>query len=552
MVENQIKFGKQARHGLLRGINKLANAVVSTLGPNGRNVVIYKGHMDPPVSTKDGVTVAQAFLNTDPEEHLGQLLLRQAAMKTADKAGDGTTTSTLLAREMIQAGLSSLDNGENAVKIKRDIDKTVSKVIKNLTKNLSEDISSEGQLEQIATISSNNDVETGKLIAQAIEKVGLEGVVHVEESKTGDTYLETVEGMQFDRGYKSPYFVTDNNTMQSVLDNPAILIMDHRLNSVKELLPILEAVSNQGKSLLIIAEDIDNEALATLIVNKMRGTINVCVVKAPDFGDRRKLVLEDIAITTGGKVFDKQKGMKLDKFSWDWFGEARKVTVNKEQTTIVDGKGELKTIEARVEELQSQIEKAKSPYEIEQLQNRLAKFVGGVAIVHVGGNTETEMLEKKDRVDDALHATKAALDEGIVPGGGLALLYASNGIKPDSIGAQIVIGACSKPFGQILINAGYDDVKTQILADQLCNSGNDKWAGIDVDSGEVVNFREKGVIDPTKVSRLALENAASVAGTVLLTECTLTQDKQSIEQKLRILQDSATNAAGMAAQGQPI
>jgi chaperonin GroEL len=340
--------------------------------------------------------------------------------------------------------------------------------------------------------------------------------------------------------------------MQSVLDNPAILIMDHRLNSVKELLPILEAVSNQGKSLLIIAEDIDNEALATLIVNKMRGTINVCAVKAPDFGDRRKLVLEDIAITTGGKVFDKQKGMKLDKFSWDWFGEARKVTVNKEQTTIVDGKGELKTIEARVEELQSQIEKAKSPYEIEQLQNRLAKFVGGVAIVHVGGNTETEMLEKKDRVDDALHATKAALDEGIVPGGGLALLYASNGIKPDSIGAQIVIGACSKPFSQILINAGYDDVKTQILADQLCNSGNDKWAGIDVDSGEVVNFREKGVIDPTKVSRLALENAASVAGTVLLTECTLTQDKQSIEQKLRILQDSATNAAGMAAQGQPI
>ena len=498
------------------------------------------------------VLVAQAFLNTDPEEHLGQLLLRQAAMKTADKAGDGTTTSTLLAREMIQAGLSSLDNGENAVKIKRDIDKTVSKVIKNLTKNLSEDISSEGQLEQIATISSNNDAETGKLIAQAIEKVGLEGVVHVEESKTGDTYLETVEGMQFDRGYKSPYFVTDNNTMQSVLDNPAILIMDHRLNSVKELLPILEAVSNQGKSLLIIAEDIDNEALATLIVNKMRGTINVCAVKAPDFGDRRKLVLEDIAITTGGKVFDKQKGMKLDKFSWDWFGEARKVTVNKEQTTIVDGKGELKTIEARVEELQSQIEKAKSPYEIEQLQNRLAKFVGGVAIVHVGGNTETEMLEKKDRVDDALHATKAALDEGIVPGGGLALLYASNGIKPDSIGAQIVIGACSKPFSQILINAGYDDVKTQILADQLCNSGNDKWAGIDVDSGEVVNFREKGVIDPTKVSRLALENAASVAGTVLLTECTLTQDKQSIEQKLRILQDSATNAAGMAAQGQPI
>tara|TARA_B100000674_G_scaffold346376_1_gene289874 strand:- start:2269 stop:3111 length:843 start_codon:yes stop_codon:yes gene_type:complete len=278
----------------------------------------------------------------------------------------------------------------------------------------------------------------------------------------------------------------------------------------------------------------------------MRGTINVCAVKAPDFGDRRKLVLEDIAITTGGKVFDKQKGMKLDKFSWDWFGSARKVTVNKEQTTIVDGKGEVDAIEARVDELQTQIDKANTPYEVEQLQNRLAKFVGGVAIIHVGGNTETDMLEKKDRVDDALHATKAALDQGIVPGGGAALLYASNGIKADSIGANIVIRACARPFSQILINAGYDDVKTQILADQLCNSGNDHWAGIDVESGEVVDFKKKGVIDPTKVTRLALENAASIAGTVLLTECTLTQDKQSIEEKLRVLQDSATNAAGLA------
>ena len=545
-MENQVKYGKEARQGLLKGIDKLADAVVSTLGPNGRNVVIFRGYAEPPQSTKDGVTVAKAFQTSDPQEHLGQLLLRQAAMKTADKAGDGTTTSTLLAREMIKNGLTALDNGENAVQIKRDIDKTVKEVVSNLKNNISEDISGENQLEQIATISSNNDIETGKLIAQAIEKVGLEGVVHVEESKTGDTYLETVEGLQFDRGFKSPYFVTDNSTMQSVLDNPAILIMDHRLNTVKELLPILEAVSAQGKSLLIIAEDIDNEALATLIVNKMRGTINVCAVKAPEFGDRRKLVLEDIAITTGGKVFDKQKGMKLDKFSWDWFGSARKATVTKEQTTIVDGKGGTDEIEARVEELQQQIEKARTPYETEQLQNRLAKFVGGVAIVHVGGNTETEMLEKKDRVDDALHATKAALDEGIVPGGGCSLLYASSGIKADSIGAQIVIESCAKPFSQILINAGYDDVKTKILADKLVNSGNDHWAGIDVNTGDTVNFREKGVIDPTKVSRLALLNAASVAGTVLLTECTLTQDKQSIEEKLRVLQDSATNAAGLA------
>jgi chaperonin GroEL len=535
-MENQVKYGKEARQGLLRGIDKLADAVVSTLGPNGRNVVIFRGHNEAPQSTKDGVTVAKSFLTSDPEEHLGQLLLRQAAMRTADKAGDGTTTSTLLAREMIKNGLSALDNGENAVKIKRDIDKTVNLVISNLSNSIAEDISGENQLEQIATISSNNDEETGKLIAKAIEKVGLEGVVHVEESKTGDTYLETVEGMQFDRGFKSPYFVTDNGSMQSVLDNPAILIMDHRLSSVKELLPILEAVSAQGKSLLIIAEDIDNEALATLIVNKMRGTINVCAVKAPDFGDRRKLVLEDLAITTGGKVFDKQKGMKLDKFSWEWFGEARKATVTKEQTTIVDGKGGVEEIEARVEELQSQIEKATTPYETEQLQNRLSKFVGGVAIVHVGGNTETEMLEKKDRVDDALHATKAALDEGIVPGGGVALLYAAAGLDPKTIGEKIVVEACTKPFIQILVNAGYDEVKGQILANDLLKENN-IWDGVDVDSGEITNFRERGVIDPTKVTRLALLNAASVAGTVLLTECTLSQDKKSIEEKLKIAGD---------------
>ena len=543
-METQIKYSKDARAGLVNGINKLADAVVSTLGPNGRNVVIFKGVAQAPQSTKDGVTVAKSVILNDASEELGVVLIKQAAVKTADKAGDGTTTSTLLARDMVVNGLDALNNNENAVQIKRDIDKKVQKVISNLKNNISEDISEEGQLEQIATISSNNDPETGKLISQAIEKVGLEGVVHIEESKTGDTYLETVEGMQFDRGFKSPYFVTDNNTMQSVLDNPAILVMDHKLNSVKELLPILEAVSSQGKSLLIIAEDIDNEALATLIVNKMRGTINVCAVKAPDFGDRRKLVLEDIAITTGGKVFDKQKGMKLDKFSWDWFGEARTATITKEQTTIVDGKGGAEAIEARVEELQSQIEKAQTPYETEQLQGRLAKFVGGVAIIHVGGYTETEMLEKKDRVDDALHATKAAIEEGIVPGGGAALLYASSGIKPESTGARIVIEACSKPFNQILVNAGYSEVKGQILADKLINSGNDTWAGYNIETEKVVDMKEAGIIDPTKVTRLALENAASVAGTVLLTECTITQDKSSIEEKMKILQDATTGNLG--------
>ena len=537
-MENKILYGKDARTKLKVGIDKLADAVVSTLGPNGRNVVIFKNEMEPPQSTKDGVTVAKAFSLNDPSEALGTLLIKQAAIKTADKAGDGTTTSTLLARDMISLGLSHLDSGKNAVSIKRQIDVATKEVIEELRDNISEDISSEDQLEQIATISANNDLETGKLIAQAIEKVGLEGVVHIAESKTGDTYLETVEGMQFDRGYKSPYFVTDNNSMSCFLDNPAILIMDHKLNTVKELLPILEAVSSQGKSLLIIAEDIDNEALATLIVNKMRGTVNVCAVKAPDFGDRRKLILEDIAITTGGQVFSKDKGMKLDKFSWDWFGEARTVTVEKEKTTIVDGKGTVEGIEARIDELQTQIGKSQTPYEKEQLQNRLSKFVGGVAIVHVGGNTETEMLEKKDRVDDALHATKAAIEEGIVPGGGKALLVARQAINLGSIGAQIVFDACGSPFEQILKNAGIESIDSQILARDIIKD-NSTWESYNLKSELVENFKESGIIDPTKVTRLALQNASSIAGTVLLTECTLTQDKSSDSDKMAMLQNNA-------------
>ena len=529
-MEKNINFGKSARTGLMNGINKLADAVVSTLGPNGRNVVLFRGVGEFPQSTKDGVTVAKNVVLADPQEELGVELIKQAAINTANKAGDGTTTSTLLAREMINRGLTALDNKENAVKIKRDIDKTVKEVVSNLRKKISEDISEEGQLEQIASISANNDPETGKLIATAIDKVGLEGVVHIEESKTGDTYLETVEGMQFDRGYKSPYFVTNNNTMSAVLTEPAVLILDQKLNSVKELLPILEAVSSNGKSLLIIAEDIDNEALATLIVNKMRGTVNVCAVKSPEFGERRKLVLEDIAITTGGQVFSKEKGMKLDKFSWDWFGEARVVTVEKEQTTIVDGKGEVEAIEKRIDELQVQIDKAKTPYEVEQLQNRLSKFTGGVAIIHVGGFTETEMQEKKDRIDDSLHATKAAIEEGIVPGGGAALLYARESINVDNVGARIVYNACGKPFEQILINAGYDKTDAQLLGKyKLVDSGDDEWAGIDVSSGKVINLKEAGIIDPTKVTRSALQNAASVAGTILLTECTITDDKDSDE-----------------------
>jgi len=520
-----INYGSESREKLVKGIDKLADAVVATLGPHGRNVVISKPG-DYPQSTKDGVTVAKSISLQDPVEELGVQMVKQASIKTADKAGDGTTTSTLLAREMVKASLSHLNNGANAVEIKRDIDRAVKNVVEALRSN-AEDISSEDQLEQIATISANNDPEIGKLITEAINKVGREGVVTIEASKAGDTYLETVEGMQFDRGYKSHYFVTNNSTMTSTLDKPFILIADQKFTQVKELLPVLEGVSNQNRSLLIIAEDIDNEALATLIVNKMRGTINVCAVKAPDFGDRRKLILDDIAVLTGGQVFSKEKGMKLDKFNWDWFGEARTVNVTKDQTTIIDGKGEVESIESRIEELQQQIEQAQSPFEQEKLQERLAKFIGGVAIIHVGGNTETEISEKKDRVEDALHATKAAIEEGIVPGGGAALLYAREEITTtegeSGIGSRIVHQVCGKPFSQILQNAGYEQVKSEMLAMNVTLSEN-VWDGYNLKTGEITNMKEAGIIDPVKVTRTALENAASVAGTILLTECTVVDE----------------------------
>jgi len=524
-----IEFGPEGRQKLVNGIDKLADAVVSTLGPNGRNVVI-SNEQGFPQSTKDGVTVAKSISLSDNVEETGVSLVKQAAIQTANLAGDGTTTSTLLAREMIKSGLSHLNNGANAVEIKRGIDTAVQQVVSTLRKN-AEEITSEEQLEQVATISANNDPEVGKLIATAMDKVGREGIVTIEESKSGETYLETVEGIQFDRGFKSPYFVTNNSTMSAVLDKPYILIADARFTKVKDLLPVLEGVSGTGRSLLIIAEDIDNEALATLVVNKMRGTLAVCAVKAPDFGDRRKLVLDDIATLTGGEVFSKEKGMKLDKFSWDWFGESRTVTVTKEQTTIIDGKGETERIEARIEELQQQIEQATSPFEVEKLQERLSKFIGGVAIVHVGGNSETEMKEKKDRVDDALQATKAAIEEGIVPGGGAALLYAKGAIEGNDIGALIVKQACGKPFEQILINAGYSSTDAQMIGKyKLVESGNDIWAGYNLKTEEVTNMKEAGIIDPAKVTRTALESAASVAGTILLTECVVVEDPDSKEE----------------------
>jgi chaperonin GroEL len=520
-----IEFGSEARQQLVSGIDKLADAVVSTLGPNGRNVVI-SNDQGYPQSTKDGVTVAKSISLSNNVEEVGVSMVKQAAIKTADNAGDGTTTSTLLAREMVKAGLTHLNNGANAVEIKRDIDRAVKQVVTAIRAN-AEEISSEEQLEQIASISANNDPEVGKLIATAMDKVGRDGVVTIEESKSGETYLETVEGMQFDRGYKSHYFVTNNNNMSCGLDNPYILIADERFTQVKDLLPVLEGVSNTNRSLLIIAEDIDNEALATLIVNKARGTLKVAAVKAPDFGDRRKLILEDIATMTGGQVFSKQKGMKLEKFSWEWFGEARTVNITKDQTTIVDGKGSIESIQTRIEELQQQIEQATTPFEIEKLQERLAKFTGGVAIIHVGGNTETEMREKKDRVDDALHATKAAIEEGIVPGGGAALLYAREGIETvDGIGSQIVYQACGKPFSQILQNAGYEQVKAEMLAMNVIVDNN-VWDGYNLKTEEMTNMKEAGIIDPAKVTRTALENAASVAGTILLTECVVVEDPEN-------------------------
>ena len=517
-----IEIGPEARKKLTKGIDKMADAVVTTLGPNGRNVVISKPG-DYPQSTKDGVTVAKSITLEDPVEELGVQMLKQAAIKTSEVAGDGTTTSTLIAREMINMGLKKLNDGANAVDIKKGIDKGVEAVIKELKQN-SEEIASQDQLEQIATISANNDETVGKLISRAMEKVGRDGVVHIEESKTGETYLETVEGMQFDRGYKSPYFVTNNNTMTCTLNDVYVLVADHKFTQVKDLLPILEGVSNTNKSLLIIADDIDNEALATLIVNKMRGTLKVCAVKAPEFGDRKKLVLEDIATLTGGEVFTKEKGMKLEKFSWDWFGEARVATIGKDKTTIVDGKGSEEAISQRVEELANQIEKAETPFEIERLQDRMSKFVGGVAIVHVGGNTELEMQERKDRVDDALHATKAALEEGIVSGGGIALLYSQvcmggleNGNPDYNFGLKIVQQACKKPFEQILTNAGKTETEAQILSYEF--EGNDNpWSGYNIKTDKETNMKESGIIDPLKVTRNALQNAASVAGTILLTE----------------------------------
>jgi chaperonin GroEL len=518
-------FSKQARETLLSGITQVADSVGATLGPNGRNV-IYRDESGEVRSTKDGVTVAKMISFKDPSLNMAADLIKQASIKTGNSAGDGTTTSTVLGYSMAKQGLEKLtDPTVNAVTLKRDIEKAVEEVVQFLKTNLVEDISSEEQLEQIATISANNDPNVGKLITSALEAVGIEGIITIEESRTGETYLEIVEGVQFDRGYRSPYFVTDNATMRANLDNPYILLYDGKVSQAKDLVNILNYCAGENKSLLIVAEDIDHEALATLIVNKMQGTIKVCAVKAPDFGDRRKLILQDIAILTGGTVVSPERGMKLQKMEPKWLGTARKVTVQKETTTIIDGAGEAEEITKRVEELKQQIEGAVTPFEKEKLQERLGKITGGVAIIHVGGLSELEMRETKDRVEDALHATRAAMAEGIVPGGGVALLKAAKSLEDRTEpGYKIVQIACTAPFYKILSNAG---MESPMIAAYQSEVENLDWKGWHIVKNQAVDMKAEGIIDPFRVTRTALENAASVAGTVLLTECIIADEENS-------------------------
>ena len=536
-MSKTIKFGEEGRGKLQDGVNQLADAVASTLGPYGRNVIIGSA-MGMPHSTKDGVTVAKEINLEDAIENTGAQVVRQAAVKTGEQAGDGTTTATVLAREIYNQALEAVSNrSNNAIDIKRGIEKAVKDIVAVL-QDKSQDISSEDQLKQVATISANNDEEIGTLIAAAFDKAGREGVITVEESKTHETTLEVVEGMQFDRGYKSPYFVTDNGSMACQLDEPYILMYDGKISAVKELLPILEAVSQQNKSLLIVAEDIDGEALAAMIVNKMRGILKCAAVKAPDFGERRTMILEDMAALTGGTVISKQKGMKLDKVAFDMLGNARGVTITKEETTIVDGSGSEEALAARLEEIKTQIEKAESNYAREQLQQRLGKLAGGVAVINVGGHTETEMKERKDRVDDAVHAVQAAIEEGILPGGGHALLCASYLIENDTlndaqeIGYEIVRKSSRKPFYQILANAGYNYEDSIWLSLDLKD---DFELGWNLATENKVNMLSEGIIDPTKVTRSAIENASSAANTLLTTECIIVDkpdDKDTNEQPM--------------------
>jgi len=517
MAAKEIVYSEDCRHAILRGVNKLADAVKVTLGPKGRNVVLEK-KFGSPTSTKDGVTVAKEIELEDSRENMGAQMVREVASKTSDVAGDGTTTATVLAQAIYREGCKAVTAGANPMDLKRGIEKAVESVVNDI-KGLSKKVAGKA-IAQVGTISANNDVTIGQIIAQAMEKVGKDGVITVEEAKGMETSLEIVEGMQFDRGYLSPYFVTDPERMESILDNPLILIHEKKISSMKDLLPLLEQVAKMGRPLVIIAEEVEGEALATLVVNKLRGTLQVAAVKAPGFGDRRKAMLEDIAILTGGKVITEDLGIKLENVKVDDLGEAKKVTIDKDNTTIVEGAGKSSEIEGRVKQIRTQVEETTSDYDREKLQERLAKLVGGVAIIKVGAATETEMKEKKARVEDAMHATKAAVEEGIVPGGGIAFLRAIPALekvkeKNDDIqlGINIVRRALEEPLRQIANNAGHEG--SIIVAEA---KEKDKTMGFDAYTSKWVDMFDAGIIDPAKVTRNALQNAASIAGLMLTTE----------------------------------
>jgi chaperonin GroEL len=518
MPAKEIVYSEECRQAILRGVNKLAEAVKVTLGPRGRNVVLEK-KFGAPTSTKDGVTVAKEIELEDPKENMGAQLVREVASKTSDVAGDGTTTATVLAQAIFREGVKAVTAGANPMDLKKGIEKAVERAVEEV-KKLSRSVGGKA-IAQVGTISANNDETIGEIIAQAMEKVGKDGVITVEEAKGLETSLEIVEGMQFDRGYLSPYFVTDAERMECILENPYLLIHEKKISNMRDLLPLLEQVAKSGRPLLIVAEDVEGEALATLVVNKLRGTLQVCGVKAPGFGDRRKAMLEDIAVLTGGKCITEDLGIKLENVKIEDLGQAKKITADKDNTTIVEGRGKRSDVEGRVKQIRAQIEETTSDYDREKLQERLAKLVGGVAIIKVGAATETEMKEKKARVEDAMHATKAAVEEGIVPGGGIALLRAVPALeklkeKGEDIqtGINIVRRALEEPIRQIAINAGYEG---SIIVAQ----GKEKEKpsiGFDAYAGKWVDMFEAGIIDPTKVTRTALQNAASIAALMLTTE----------------------------------
>jgi chaperonin GroEL len=526
-MAKEIFFDVEAREKLKRGVDALANAVKVTLGPKGRNVVIGKKFGAPHV-TKDGVTVAKEIELKDPIENMGAQMVKEVASKTADIAGDGTTTATVLAQAIVTAGLKNVAAGANPMDLKRGIDKAVTEVVANLRKISKQVGNDNSKIEQIATISANNDETIGKLIAEAMKVVGNDGVITVEEAKGTETEVKTVEGMQFDRGYLSPYFVTNAEKMITEMENPLILISEKKISSMKELLPILEPVVQAGKSLLIIAEDVDGEALGTLVVNRLRGSLKVAAVKAPGFGDRRKAMLEDIAILTGGVVVSEDRGMTLDNVTMDMLGSAQKIEIDKDNTTIVNGKGSKEDIQARVGQIRAQIEQTTSDYDREKLQERLAKLAGGVAVLYVGAPTEVEMKEKKDRVDDALAATRAAVEEGIVPGGGVALIRAIEtldelkGVNEDEMtGIQIVKRAAEEPLRQIIANAGGEGA----IVVQRVREGKGDF-GYNARTDKFEELYASGVIDPTKVTRIAVENASSIAAMLLTTECVIADEPE--------------------------